>query len=342
MTESELRKKINANTAQYKTANDTTKALLMSENESLAKQLDSITGGTSSYDAATNTWDLSASNKGAVDRALELRREIEDSAYGGYDPTTDVQYSALKKEYLREADRGTEDTMGIYAGMTGGMPSSAAVTAAQQAGDYYRGQLADRQVELAAQDYDRYLSELSQKNSLYSQYVSAAEASAQQLAALGDFSAMGKLYGWTDDQIKKAEAAWAASQYTGSGGGSSGSGSSATVRSSTSGAMTVEQWESSRRNSLATGQFTSAAKYPTYEAYLEAYMAGEVGAESSKAVTTSRTPYNNLVADLEDSISTGGAKSERRYLIDLEYQNGNISATQRKNLLEKYAKTTIL
>lgn len=340
MTESELRKKINANSAQYKKANDNAKALLQSENESLAKQLDSITGGKSTYDASTGLWSLSASNKGAVDRALELRREIEDSAYGGYDPTTDVQYSALKKQYLREADRGTEDTMGAYAGMTGGIPSTAAVTAAQQAGDYYRGQLADRQVELAQQDYNRYLSELGQKNTLYSQYESAAETSAQQLAALGDFSAMGKLYGWSDEQIKKAEAAWAASQYSGSSGGSGGgsgrSSGTTYTRKSTSNALTEAQWNSSRKNSLATGQFTSAARYPTYEAYLNAYLAGDVGSESYKKVTSSSKPYNSLVAELDENYASGGARSIRRGLIDEEYKNGNISASQRKKLLEQY------
>lgn len=74
-----------------------------------------------------------------------------------YDPETDPSMQAYRKAYLREADRGTRDTMGAYAGMTQGVPSSAAITAASQAGDYYRAQLADKVPELEANAYSRYL-----------------------------------------------------------------------------------------------------------------------------------------------------------------------------------------
>lgn len=74
-----------------------------------------------------------------------------------YDPETDLSMQAYRKAYLREADRGTRDTMGAYAGMTQGVPSSAAITAASQAGDYYRAQLADKVPEMEANAYSRYL-----------------------------------------------------------------------------------------------------------------------------------------------------------------------------------------
>lgn len=75
-----------------------------------------------------------------------------------YDPETDPSMQAYRKAYLREADRNTRDVMGSYAGMTQGVPSSAAITAASQAGDYYRSQLTDKLPELEAQAYSRYLS----------------------------------------------------------------------------------------------------------------------------------------------------------------------------------------
>ena len=74
-----------------------------------------------------------------------------------YDYQQDPSWQAYRKEYLREADRGTRDTLGAYAAQTGGMPSTAAVGAAQQAGNYYRAQLADKIPELMQNDYSRYI-----------------------------------------------------------------------------------------------------------------------------------------------------------------------------------------
>lgn len=220
MTETEIRKQINKNQAQYANANDATKALLQSKNEALAKQLDTLTGGQSTYDAGTGTWSLSGGSRDAVTRYLEQRDMVAGGAYGGYDAASDPAYSALKKSILRESDRSVEDTMGAYAGMTGGIPSTAAVTAAQETANYYRGQLADQKVALGEQDYNRWLNERNADSELMSIYASEAEASAANLAALGDFSAMGKLYGWSDAQMAEAQRLWLAEQ-GGSGGGSS-------------------------------------------------------------------------------------------------------------------------
>jgi O6-methylguanine-DNA--protein-cysteine methyltransferase len=74
-----------------------------------------------------------------------------------YEKEQDPVWQSMRKQYLREADRGTRDTMAAYAAQTGGMPSTAAVGAAQQAGNYYRAQLADRIPELAQNDYSRYM-----------------------------------------------------------------------------------------------------------------------------------------------------------------------------------------
>ena len=217
MTEAEIRKAINTNQSKYDNANDATKALLMAKNESLAKQLDTITGGKSTYDAASGRWALSGDNRDVVDRYIQQRDLVTNGAYGGYDASSDPAYSALKKSILRESDRSVEDTMGAYAGMTGGIPSTAAVTAAQETANYFRGQLADQQVALGEQDYNRWLNERNADMELMDLYASEAEASAANLAALGDFSAMGKLYGWNADQIAEAQRLWLAEQQ-GSGG----------------------------------------------------------------------------------------------------------------------------
>lgn len=221
MTEAEIRKAINTNQSKYGNANDATKALLMAKNESLAKQLDAITGGKSTYDAASGRWALSGDNRDVVDRYIQQRDLVTNGAYGGYDASSDPAYSALKKSILRESDRSVEDTMGAYAGMTGGIPSTAAVTAAQETANYFRGQLADQQVALGEQDYNRWLNERDADMELMNIYASEAEASAANLAALGDFSAMGKLYGWNADQIAEAQRLWLAEQQGSGGGGRS-------------------------------------------------------------------------------------------------------------------------
>ena len=73
-----------------------------------------------------------------------------------YDVAADPVYQAYKKEYTREGRRAAEDTLGSYAAMTGGVPSTAAVTASQQAGDYYAAQLADKVPELYKLASDMY------------------------------------------------------------------------------------------------------------------------------------------------------------------------------------------
>lgn len=80
-----------------------------------------------------------------------------------YDHTTDPVYGAYKKQYTREGKRATADALGEAASATGGMPSSYAVTAASQAGDYYASQLSDKIPELYDMAYNRYLQEYQMK-----------------------------------------------------------------------------------------------------------------------------------------------------------------------------------
>lgn len=80
-----------------------------------------------------------------------------------YDHTTDPVYSSYAKQYTREGKRATADALGEAAAATGGIPSSYAVTAATQAGDYYASQLADKIPELYEIAYNRYLQEYQMK-----------------------------------------------------------------------------------------------------------------------------------------------------------------------------------
>lgn len=73
----------------------------------------------------------------------------------------DPAYSAYAKQYRREGARATEDAMAAAAAATGGQISTAAMTAASQAGDYYAGKLADAIPQLYENAYQRYLSEYS-------------------------------------------------------------------------------------------------------------------------------------------------------------------------------------
>ena len=73
-----------------------------------------------------------------------------------YDAASDPLYQQYRKQYTREADRSAEDVLGKAAVMTGGMPSTAAVTASQQASDYQMSQMTDKIPELQQLAYSMY------------------------------------------------------------------------------------------------------------------------------------------------------------------------------------------
>lgn len=101
-----------------------------------------------------------------VSRYADTINSLADSIMNrgpfSYDYQTDPQWQSYKKQYTREGQRAAADTMGQYAAMTGGMPSSAAITASQQAGDYYMAQMADKIPELYRAAYDMYITEGNQ------------------------------------------------------------------------------------------------------------------------------------------------------------------------------------
>lgn len=76
---------------------------------------------------------------------------------------SDPQWSSYKKSYLREGDRATANALAQASVASGGRPSSYAVNAATQAGDYYATKLNDVIPTLYQQAYERYLDEYNMK-----------------------------------------------------------------------------------------------------------------------------------------------------------------------------------
>ena len=89
-----------------------------------------------------------------------------------YSPEKDNSYKAYTKEYTRNMKRAIEDTMGKYAGMTGGIPSTAAMSAATQAGAYEMSKLSDKIPELEQMAYQRWE---NQRNRDYNNYLDTRE-----------------------------------------------------------------------------------------------------------------------------------------------------------------------
>lgn len=123
--------------------------------DDLLDQLGSF--GSFSYDKAPTYENAFAQQqKDLLDRILNR----EDFAWS---KETDPQWSSYKKSYLREGDRATANALAQASAASGGRPSSYAVNAATQAGDYYATKLNDVIPTLYQQAYERYLDEYNMK-----------------------------------------------------------------------------------------------------------------------------------------------------------------------------------
>lgn len=117
--------------------------------------LDQIGGyGSFSYNAAAPAY----SNAYA-----QMQQKLLDSVVNrpdfSWSKETDPQWASYKKQYLREGERAQANALAQASAASGGRPSSYALTAASQAGDYYAGKLSDVLPTLYQQAYDRYLQE---------------------------------------------------------------------------------------------------------------------------------------------------------------------------------------
>lgn len=91
----------------------------------------------------------------------QLTQQIQNREDFSYNANNDPLYAMLAQQYAQQGQRSMKDTLGQIAAQTGGMASSYAASAAQQANDYYMGQLANRIPELQQLAYGMYQDDLN-------------------------------------------------------------------------------------------------------------------------------------------------------------------------------------
>ncbi len=107
-----------------------------------------------------NTPDYAPKHAAYIER---LTREIADPAPFTYDPEGDPLWAAYKKQYTRAGQRAYEDALARTSARTGGLASSYAQGAAQQAYGDHMERLSDRLPELYKLAYSIYADEQERK-----------------------------------------------------------------------------------------------------------------------------------------------------------------------------------
>lgn len=171
-----LKDEMNANSIAWWSADANEKQRLEQRNQEISKKL----GGTVSYNPTTGTWSGSAGGFDADDivdweydeirptqperdpRIDEYLNQILNRDDFSYDVMDDPLYHQYSEMYKREGDRATRETLAEAAAGAGGM-NSYAITAAQQAGNYYNSQLMDKIPELYQLAYNMYLKDIEQE-----------------------------------------------------------------------------------------------------------------------------------------------------------------------------------
>ncbi|MBR5152129.1 MAG: hypothetical protein IKW60_01175 [Clostridia bacterium] len=92
-------------------------------------------------------------------RANHLLKQLQNREEFQYDPESDPVYLAYKEQYMAEGNRASQNALAEYATLTGGLPNSAAITAAAQAEQYYAKKIADTIPQLAQRAYQQYRDE---------------------------------------------------------------------------------------------------------------------------------------------------------------------------------------
>ena len=125
----------------------------------IPNQIDSVLDQINNFGSFSFDQDAPVYNNQYAEQQQALLDAIINLPDFSWSKEEDPQWSSYKKSYLREGDRATANALGQAAAASGGRPSTAAVTAATQAGDYYATQLNDIIPTLYQQAYDRYLNE---------------------------------------------------------------------------------------------------------------------------------------------------------------------------------------
>lgn len=184
----------------------------------------------------------SAATSFTYDQQNEYQKLLDSVTNQGsftYDAAEDPSYGALKKSYLREGERAREDTLAKVSAATGGTPSSYAVTAAQQAGDYYSEKLGDAIPTLQQNAYQRYLNDFSTKlnalsametdrtfdfNAYLQKYEQAQDAKAEEQQKFANALALYQTLGYATPEVAEIlgiNSGYVSSGYSGGSGGSS-------------------------------------------------------------------------------------------------------------------------
>jgi hypothetical protein len=95
-----------------------------------------------------------------TDRINAAISGLENRDLFSYNAEADPLYQQFKTQYNREGDRSMRDTLAEVASHAGGMNSSA-VTAAQEANNYYAAQVADKIPELRQLAYEMYVQDFN-------------------------------------------------------------------------------------------------------------------------------------------------------------------------------------
>lgn len=222
--------KVKWNTA----ADDVEKTAANKEAEKIRSTYGGYTGGEAGTEWNINAPKTPSSFSSEYDDLINTEINNFKKAEFKYDPYADPLYSSYKKTYTREGRRASEDAMAQAAAMTGGIPSSYAVMAGQQAGNYYAGQMADKIPELEQMAYNRHLQDQNrrlelinlmkgERDTAYDRHLDdiaylqgeedRAFNRASSVAGLGDFSRLEDLGYTIPDYIKNAgirESEWAA------------------------------------------------------------------------------------------------------------------------------------
>lgn len=176
----ELQKQMQANSAAWHSADNATRDSLHQQNVALQKQIDAMTGGTSSYNAASGTWNTTPAQTTPTQTGT-MTTPAERTSLGAYDQfymtSADQQaIAALKQQYEAQKAAGASDAVlqGINAqanAIRGGYGYSGGVT-----GNEYIKLLEEEQAKAATPSYSAptlpsATSQESYVNRLYDAYI---------------------------------------------------------------------------------------------------------------------------------------------------------------------------
>ena len=177
--QSDATNQMNHNSAQWWAAKGMGDTNLMTTLEQANQNLAGMLGGTVTYNP-NGTWSgvaaVPATTQASMNTGVSVQQPAPyQSAYDteinnlinnilnrdkfSYDAESDPLFQQYKNIYTREGNRSMNDTLAAAASGAGGM-SSYAMTAAQQANNYYMAQLGDKIPELQQLAYEMYLDDI--------------------------------------------------------------------------------------------------------------------------------------------------------------------------------------